>query len=183
MSGLRDARPDPVVLHDGLVVPGALCAELAAGLLLLEAFLRGAPPPAAARAPRVSRAVLAVRVAAQEAAVTYQRRETQRRAFAATNAPQATVLTAAHVLSPSSPGDEITTARAATIAGVTEARIRQLAGAGTIRGRKTPRDVWLVDLGDVRAYAARRTRRSGTDGGTDIAGEAGRGPEGSAGAA
>lgn len=166
MTGPRDERAQPARLWDAVAIPGPLCAELAAALDLLEAFVRGTPPPAACRAPRLSRAALAVREAAREAAVDHQRQQT-RRAIAAATAASAPVLTSAQLLSSSDLGEEITTAEAASLAGVTETRIRQLAGAGTIRGHKGPRDVWLVRLDDVRAYAVqRRTRRSGTDGGT-----------------
>lgn len=167
MTGVHGDRVQPARLWDAVVVPGPLCAELAAALDLLEAFVRGTPPPTACRAARLSRAALAVRAAAREAAVDHQRQQT-RRTVAAASAPMAAVLTSAQLLSPSDQGEEITTAQAASLAGVTETRIRQLAGAGTIRGHKGPRAVWLVRLDDVRAYAARRrTRRSSTDGGTD----------------
>lgn len=163
--GAREDRPDPAVFWDGVVVPGALCAELAAALQLLAAFVRGTPPPAACRAPRMSRAAAVVLAAAEDAAVQFQRQQS-RRVSAAESVTPVPVLTSPQLLSPSDPGEEITTARAALIAGVTETRIRQLAGIGTIRGRKAERNVWMVRLDDVRAYAAQRRTRSGTDGGT-----------------
>ncbi|MFC9631410.1 helix-turn-helix domain-containing protein [Streptomyces mirabilis] len=142
-----------------------MTAELAAALDLLAAFVGGTPPPAACRSPRLSRAVVAVRAAARDAAVEYQRQQS-RQSFVAASASPVAVLAAPQALSPLGQGEEITTGQAATIAGVTETRIRQLAAAGTIQGRKTPRNVWMVHLDDVRAYAAQRRTRSGTDGGT-----------------
>lgn len=165
MTGLRGDRVQPARLWDAVVVPGPLCAELAAALDLLEAFVRGTPPPAACRAARLSRAALAVREAAREAAVDHQRQQT-RRTIAAASTPAATVLTSASAPAPSNAGEEITTEQAASLTGLTEGRIRQLAAAGTIRGRKGSRDVWLLDPADVRAYRE-RMRRSGTHGGTD----------------
>lgn len=151
-----DRRPAPIRLHDGsIVVPAVLCGELAAALDLLVEVVRGTPPPAACRPARVPRAVLAVLIAARDGAVEYERQETLRDAVAASRARVA-VLPRAQAAASS--GQEITTAQAATILGVTEARIRQLAAAGAIGGRKTERAVWLLDPESVRAY--RQKRRS-----------------------
>lgn len=158
----REERPAPVVIHDGMVVPGALCAELSAALDLLEAFINGTPPPAACRAPRMSRVALAVRVAAQAAGVDHQRQRT-RLAIAAANVPPVTVLAPATAEPMSTQQEMVTTEQAATITGLTEQRIRQLASAGTIRGIKAGRNVWLLDPESVRAYRRRRSHGAGTD--------------------
>lgn len=166
MNAARDDRPGPVLLWDGVAVPGALCAELAGALDTLEAFLRGTPPPASCRVPRLSRGVFAVREAARAAAVLDVERQERasRLAFAAASAPQVTVLTPAIARRESAP-EEITTLQAAMLAGVSEARVRQLAAAGTITGRKADRNVWLLDPESVRAYRDRRGSRHGHDDG------------------
>lgn len=58
---------------------------------------------------------------------------------------------------------EITTDQAAALLGLTEARIRQLAAAGTIAGRKGERNTWLLDRGSVRAYRAGSPRHDHDD--------------------
>lgn len=146
----RDGRLAPIVLHDGIVIPGELCAEVSAALELLEAFVCGTPPPAACRSPRLSRVAIATLVAAREAAVQHRRRETQRAHAAASVAPVA-VLAPAQTPALSSQ-EELTTEQVAVILGVTTSRVRQLAAAGRVPGRKTARDVWLFDPEAVRAY-------------------------------
>ena len=152
-----DDRLAPVQLHDGIVVPGALCAELAADLVLLGDYLRGAPPLAAAAAPRLSRATLAVLKASREAAVVYRRQETRRTSAA----PTALFLPPAQLPAPCDQEAEmVTTAAAAEAAGVSQEWIRRLAAEGKIRGRRSDRNTWHVHLGDVRSY--RDGRRRGT---------------------
>lgn len=169
----RDERPGPVVIHDGVVIPGALCAELTGALQTLQAFVQGTPPPAACRAPRLSRAVAAVMAATEQAAVDYRRRETQRSAHAAASATAVTVLTPAQTAARSSQ-EEITTEQVADILGVTASRVRQLAASGQLPGRKTARDVWLFDPETVRGYRD-NPGRTGTRGNTDLERASGRG--------
>jgi len=160
-TAARDRRLAPVPLPDGgLYVPAPLTAELAGALELLRAFIAGTPPPVVCRSPRMSRVAIAVLQASSEAAVLHQRYQSQG-PFAAASAPSAAVLTPA-IADGSSP-QEITSGAAATIAGLSEARIRQLATAGTIQGRKVGRNTWLLDPVSVRAYAARPRTRSSTN--------------------
>ncbi|MFI2202661.1 hypothetical protein ACH47Z_18150 [Streptomyces sp. NPDC020192] len=142
-----------MLLHDGLVVPGVLAEELAAALDLVEAY-GAASSNLPGRRRGLSRGVWAVREVARQAAVQFREQQQAHAANAAANAPVVTVLVPAKAAAESV--SEITTEQAATIAGVTEARIRQLATAGVIEGRKTSRNVWLLDPGSVRAYAHRR---------------------------
>ena len=161
-AAARDRRLAPVPLPDGgLYVPAPLTAELAGALELLRAFIAGTPPPVVCRAPRMSRVAIAVLQASSEAAVLHQRYQSQPQGpFAAASAPPAAVLTPAKA-DGSSP-QEITSGAAAAIAGLSEARIRQLATAGTIQGRKVGRNTWLLNPVSVRAYAARPRTRSST---------------------
>lgn len=174
----RDERPAPMHLPGGdLVVPGALAAELTAALEVYVGVASGVLPPAACRVPRVGRAVLAILTESRKAAAQHRRVETQR-ANAAASAPIVTVVASAQI--PSASSQEITSGDAAVVVGVSEARVRQLAAAGAIRGRKGPRDTWLLDSADCRAYAARRRMRRPADvredpPRTEHSGEAGRG--------
>lgn len=169
-----DRRPGPTQFHDGIVVPGALCEELMAALDLLAAFGCGAPPPV--RPQRLSLALQTVRMKARDAALEFQRQQQEsRRAYAGASAPVVTLLTPAEAPSVSDRRQFMTTEQAATIAGVSEARIRQLALAGMISGRKTSRNVWLLDPESVRAYRARRGTRHGNDDDTGHRGAAGEG--------
>ncbi|GAA3255986.1 hypothetical protein [Streptomyces lavendulae] len=158
-----DHRPAPVVIHDGLVVPGALAADLVAALDLLEAYVRGVLPRGMRPPGRLSPVAVAVRSAARAAAqvAAQQAQYVAANAAASTAAPK--LLAPAQI--PAQSLQEITTEQAATIAGITESRIRQLAAAGTIAGRKTDRNVWLLDPSDVRAYrnGRRRTERGDQD--------------------
>lgn len=175
-GGARDDRPAPVLLWDGtLVVPGVLSEEVAAALDLLEAFMRGTPPPSACRQVRLPRGVWSVREVARQAAVQFREQQAAHRANAAASAPAATVLTTAQAPSLSDRRQQLTTEQAATLAGVTEARIRQLAAAGVISGRKTSRNTWLLDPESVREFARRRGSRHGDDDGTGHRGPAGAG--------
>ncbi|WP_169316750.1 helix-turn-helix domain-containing protein [Actinacidiphila oryziradicis] len=178
-----DRRPAPVQLWDGIAVPGVLCEELTAALDLLDAYLRGTPPPASFRRPRLSWAAQAVRVTARDAAVEFRQQQEARRAYAGASAPVVTLLTPAKAPSGSDRRQFMTTEQAATIAGVSEARVRQLAAAGTIDGRKTSRNVWLLDPESVRAYRARRGTRHGNDDGTQAQRAAGAGAKRGQGAA
>lgn len=159
-GGARDDRPAPVLLWDGVVVPGVLAEELVAALDLLEAYERGAPPRGR-RAAGLSRGVWSVREVARQAALQFRAQQEAHAANAAVSGPVVTVLVPAQAGSQSAA--EITTEQAATIAGVSEARVRQLAAAGVIEGRKTSRNVWLLSRASVRAYARRRSGRHGDD--------------------
>jgi hypothetical protein len=150
-----EGRPAPTLFHDGIVVPAALCQDLGGALDLLEAFLRGTPPPLSAKAGRMPPAVHAVRVVAWRAAIDH--RERQSLVFAGESASRPVVLAPAIAATPSAV--EITTAQAATLLGRTEARVRQLATAGQLAGRKDTRNVWLLDRGSVLAYASRGSTR------------------------
>jgi hypothetical protein len=170
-----DRRPAPVQMWDGIAVPGVLCEELTAALDLLDAFMRGTPPPAGRRV-RLSWAAQAVRVTARDAALEFRRQQQEsRRANAGASAPVVTLLTPPQTPPVSDRRQFMTTEQAATIAGVTEARVRQLALAGKISGRKTSRNVWLLDPESVRAYRARRGTRHDDDDGTGHRGAAGAG--------
>lgn len=153
-----DGRLAPVPLPDGgLYVPGPLTAELAGALELLDAFVRGTPPPSACRAPKLTRVAASVLLASRDASIAYRRRETQRTSAA----PTVTFLPAAQ-LQPLSDQEMVTTAKAAEIVGVSPEWIRRLASTGRIRACRAPRNTWLVDLGDVRTRHDKRTR-SGND--------------------
>jgi hypothetical protein len=154
-------RPAPVVLPGGagLFVPGETAAELAAALDLLGRYIAGVMPPASVRVPSMSPTMGRLLKASMDAAVEYRRSQSQR-PYAAASAPPVPVLTPA--IADASSSKEITCGAAATITGLSEARIRQLATAGTIQGRKTDRSVWLLDPVSVRAYAARPRTRSST---------------------
>lgn len=151
-----DHRPAPVVIHDGLVVPGALAADLVAAIDLLEAYVRGVLPRGARPPGRLSPVAVAVRSAARAAAQVAA-------ANAVASTPTPKLLAPAQI--PSQSSQEITTEQAAAIAGITESRVRQLASAGIIAGRKTDRNVWLLDSSTVRAYrnGRRRTGRGDED--------------------
>ncbi|MFD5508286.1 excisionase family DNA-binding protein [Streptomyces sp. NPDC127051] len=156
-SSSMDSRPAPIVLWDGVAVPGILCEELAAAIELLSALVRGVPLPVSRRATRLSPAVVAIGMAARAAAVrNRQSLETTSASGAVASPGEIRVLASAKA--GASSGLEITTSEAAVLLGVTESRVRQLAAAGTIRGRKASRDTWLLSASDVRTYRARRTR-------------------------
>ncbi|MFE6849116.1 helix-turn-helix domain-containing protein [Streptomyces sp. NPDC057686] len=158
-----DHRPAPMVIHGGFVVPGALAADLVAALDLLEAYVRGVLPRGMRPPGRLPPVAVAVRSAARTAAqaAAQQTQYVAANAAASTAAPK--LLTPAQI--PAQSSQEITTEQAATIAGITESRVRQLAAAGIIAGRKTDRNVWRLDPADVRAYRneRRRTRRGDQD--------------------
>lgn len=143
-----DKRPGPMVIHDGIVIPAALCRDVGAALDLLEALLRGTPPPLTSKAPRMSPAAAAVRMAAWQSAVAFS--EQQSLACAAESARQPVVL--APAIAGGVSASEITTAEAAGLLGVTEARVRQLAAAGAIAGRKAERNVWQLSRDSVTSY-------------------------------
>lgn len=54
----------------------------------------------------------------------------------------------------------LTTKKVADRLGVTDARVRQLAIAGTLRGEKAGRD-WLFEEAEVERYAASRCQTTG----------------------
>ncbi|MFF7158123.1 helix-turn-helix domain-containing protein [Streptomyces sp. NPDC008139] len=137
-------------IHDGIVVPGELCADLVGLMDLLTAFISGAPPPASVRQARMPPWVRALRITARDAADDYMRRQSRTVAFARDSRPAPAVLASAIARTPSP--EEITTEQAATLTGLTEGRIRQLAAAGLIEGRKGPRNTWLLNRSSVRAY-------------------------------
>lgn len=147
-------RPAPVLLPGGdLVVPAELTAELAGALSLLAGYLGGAVPPASASLRRLTGAVAELGDAAREAAIEY-RRQVARRALPG----ETPIVVSPGQLPPVSAEQMIATDTAADIARVSRQRIRDLVRQGRIRGRRTARNAWVVDLGDVRAYAAERMR-------------------------
>lgn len=151
----REDRPGPILLPDGFVVPGALCAELAAALALLEAYTRGTPPPAACRQLRLSHPVAAVLMASKTAAARHQaQRHQARAAWAAPTSATPIVLGPAQLPS-GSKAEEITTTEAADLAGFTPEWWRRLAVRGTIRARQVDRRTWLLTRSDVVGYANR----------------------------
>lgn len=152
-------RPLPTVIHDGLVVPGDRCGELAAALDLLEAFVNGTAPPASVRAPRMSRTAEMIRTAARDAAVEHRQQLNRQ---AAANAQTPSFLSPAQT-APLSAEEMVTTEQAATVTGLTEQRIRQLAADGTIRGTKSDRNVWHLDRASVEAYRTRGASNAATD--------------------
>lgn len=158
----RDGRPAPILLHDGIAVPGELCAELASALALLNDFVRGAPPPASCRAQRLSRPAVAVMLAARDAAARHQAREHARQAWAPPTPVTAEVLGTAQPVSVSGV-EELTTAQAADIAGYSPEWWRRLAVRGTVRARQDSRRTWLLARADVVGYA-NRARQENTDG-------------------
>lgn len=162
MSGYqRRERPAPIVLHDGLVIPGDSTAELAAALDLLDAFLHGRQPPAAVKQPhQLTRAQTAIREAARTAAARYRQQETERRSWAAPTVPPAPVLVPAQPGGSSAP---VSTETAAAASGFSSEWVRRLVASGRVRGHRGPRDTWEVDLDDMLAYRDRATRRP-TDG-------------------
>lgn len=158
----RRERPAPVVLHDGLVVPGDSAAELAAALDLLDAYLHGRQPLAAVKQQpqQLTRAQLAIREAARTAAARYRQQETERRSWAAPTVPHAPVLVPAQLGGSSA---LVSTETAAAASDFSSEWVRRLVASGRVRGHRGPRDTWEVDLNDVLAYRDRTTRRP-TDG-------------------
>ncbi|MET7781507.1 helix-turn-helix domain-containing protein [Streptomyces mirabilis] len=161
-SGAQGDRPAPLLLPGGdVVVPAAVVEELGAALDRLEAYERGTPPPR--RKGGLTRGAAGVRQVAWVAALEFRAHLAERAACAAVTAP---VLVPAQPTSKSRP-EELTTEQAATILGVTEARIRQLAAAGAVEGRKAARNTWLISSESVRAYRDRRGGRHGHNDGTE----------------
>ncbi|MFF3911542.1 hypothetical protein ACFYZJ_37700 [Streptomyces sp. NPDC001848] len=146
----RDERPAPVLLHDGVAIPGALCAELASAL---EEYLTLLPP--ARRAGRLSRPVAGVLKASRAAAAQWQLQQHQARAAWAAPTPVASVVLGTAQLPSVSKTEEITTTEAADLAGFTAEWWRRLAVRGTIRARQADRNTWLLQRADVIAYTAR----------------------------
>lgn len=155
VAPVADRRPGPVLIHDGVVVPGALCVDLGILLDLLQAYLRMYPVLPNGRTVRLPRAAEVLYDAIHDAAVDFQERQAAEAAFAVASAQRATVLTPAQTITQSGP--EITTEQAATILRKTEARVRQLLAAGSLTGRKIERNVWMINRGSVLAYASKGT--------------------------
>lgn len=156
----------------GMVVPAAYSAELAAALELLDAFLRGTPPPGSVTAPRMTGRMREVQAVAQEAALRHRQQE-NRRGWAAPTAPHVPVLPPAQPVA-SSDGEMVTTEQAAVLTGFSAEWVRRLAASGVVRGRKGPRNTWEVDLEDVRAYRAGRPTHERHQAGPGHSGTAGR---------
>jgi hypothetical protein len=151
-----------VVFHAGVIVPAELTAELAAALEEYLALL-----PAGRRGGRLSRPVLAVLKASRESAAQHQARQHAVRALAAPTATAPAVLGAGQLASVSE-SEEITTTKAADLAGYSPEWWRRLAVRGTIRGRQVERKTWLLYRTDVVAYA--RPMESSTHDDSDQAG-------------
>lgn len=154
-AAARDERPAPIVLHDGIVVPGVLCAELAAALEEYVGLLRGAPLPAARRGTTLSRPVVAVLLASRDAAARHQAQQHALRAWAAPTAGTPVVLGTAQLAEESGAQELITTSEAAELAGFSPEWWRRLAVRGTVRGRQVERRTWLLNRQDVIAYVHR----------------------------
>jgi hypothetical protein len=155
---------NPVVLPDGLgvLVPGALCGELAATLDAALATLTHRSP-VGTRQPRPTPAAVALRDAARQAAVDHS--AAQHRA-AVLAAPLVSLPSRAH-RDPRLKSNEITTDQAATLCGFTPERWRRLAASGRIPARKTSRDAWLLDRHAVLSYDNGRRDGGGRDGDAD----------------
>jgi excisionase family DNA binding protein len=144
-------------LWDGIAVPGALCAELA---LALEEYRSLLPP--ARRNGRLPLAVAGIQKASRSAATHYAARQHAARAWAAPTPAAAEVLGSAQLASVSVV-EEITTAQAADLAGLTPEWWRRLAVRGTIRARQVDRRTWLLSRTDVIAYATDRPMETSAD--------------------
>lgn len=151
-----EGRQWPVVLPDGaLWVPAEACGELAGALRLLADLRAGRRVPASVRQPRITRSVQSIADAAGRAAVEHQ--AARHRAASTWGAPTSVVVAPAQLV-PVSTADEITTAQASDLTGLSTERWRQLAASGRIRARKTHRGVWLLDR---QAVVSRDTRSDG----------------------
>jgi hypothetical protein len=159
---MRDERPAPVLLHDGFVIPGELCAELVQALEEYVLLLRGRPLPPGRRGAQLSRPALAVLLAARDGAVRHQAHLHTLRALAAPTPVTPVVLGAAQ-LGPVSDVEEITTVQAADRFGYTSEWWRSLAKRGTVPARRGERGTWLLQLPGVVAYTRQETRSADRD--------------------
>jgi hypothetical protein len=133
-----------------MFVPGPLCYVVALGLRQLQVS-----------APRIKDDARVVLAAAEDAVVRHHQALNLTSAAAkACAAEPAPVLAPAQPL-PSSDASMITVAQAAGLLGVTEQRVRRLAGEQQISGRKVARDTWELDRASVIAYGEQRRRRRG----------------------
>lgn len=154
----RDERPAPTVFHAGVIVPAELTAELAAALEEYLLLL-----PASRRSGRLSRPVAALLKASRESAAQWQLQQHRARALAAPTPERLVVLGAAQHARESDV-EEITTTVAADLAGYSAEWWRRLAVRGTIRARQVDRRTWLLQRGDVIAYANHRPSQEHPDG-------------------
>lgn len=145
-------RPSAVLLPGGdVVVPGELLAGLLSVLREHADVCRGVSRPSGVSAPRWTPGLAGLLTVVAGAAADHQQRK--HRASARRVLP---VVPAAETRG-SWGGEEITIREAAVVLGVGERRVRQLVAAGVLVGRKTARDVWVLDRAAVSAH---RTSRS-----------------------
>jgi hypothetical protein len=151
---MERGRLQAVPLPGGaLWVPGELAGELAAVLRTAS----GPPAPASVRQVRPSRALMALADAAATAAVEHQAAK-HRAAAAVDPSPAVRVFLLADQDAESSA--VVTVAEAADRLDLTCERVRQLAVAGRIAGRRTSRRVWLLDPVSVAAYTPHSRRKA-----------------------
>jgi hypothetical protein len=152
MNANEHGHLDPVVLPGGgLFVPAEAAGILAAAV---SAWVRG-------RAPSPTRTLIRIGEAAADAAREHEaarhRAAAEAAAFADESRMRIKLLSIAQAAAPSDPAT-VNVKQAAEILGLTEARIRQLATAGTIRGVRGSRRVWTLERSSVDRLKARRRR-------------------------
>jgi len=145
MSSNGAAQRTPVVLPGGLgvLVPGPMCAHIASALTLILANQRDQSKPAD---------LVAVRDAAQQAAVGYHREWHRVVLACATATTQLASFDAQAQTAGPSPA-EITTTTASDLTGLSPQRWRQLAGQGRVPARRDSGGRWLLDKAAVLGYA------------------------------
>jgi hypothetical protein len=152
MNANEHGHLDPVVLPGGgLFIPAESAGILAAAV---SAWVRG-------RAPSPTRTMIRIGEAAADAAREHEaarhRAAAEAAAFADESRMRIKLLSIAQATAPSDPAT-VNVKQAAEILGLTEARIRQLATAGTIRGVRGSRRVWILERSSVERYRTRRRR-------------------------
>jgi excisionase family DNA binding protein len=153
-------RYEAVVLPSGdMWVPGALAGQLAAVLRASAEVLSGRPVPASCRSVRPSRDLLRL---ADVAAAAAREREAAKHRAAALAAISAEPSPDARALLPSTQVEgssvTVTVAEAADRLNLSAERVRQLAASGQIKGQRTARRVWYLELASVAAYRPQRQR-------------------------
>lgn len=155
-----EGRPQPYIdRHGDPVTPREDTSDTAYWYALLIDYIEGRPPPASVRQPRVTPKLRMYAATHDQAAREFAAaQDAQEAARAGQRPPVPVVLEPAQAL-PASAVEEITTAQAQDLTGLSAERWRQLARAGRIRSRRTHHQVLLLDRADVIAYDG--DRRSG----------------------
>jgi hypothetical protein len=163
-----EGRPQPFIdRHGDPVTPREDTPDTAYWFTLLIDYIEGRPPPASARQPRVTPKLRMYAATHGRAAREFAAARAQEAARAAPSQPVPVVLEPAQT-PPVSAVEEITTAQAQNLTGLSAERWRQLARASRIRFRRTHHRVLLLNRADVIAYdGGDRRRRGGTRSGEE----------------